>query len=189
MKKILAIFLLFFGFVSVSFAYEDYSDEAFNRWVKEVSYPTQNVGLGIDEGTFALQYQVNTNFGLMDVSKTNWYSDFIVNNYRAEFLEEYDILNNKGFKGIQIMPFAGFGLDLSTADFSFITGIKTRYNFDRHWGIEGAIKYFLVKQVTYGTKQTMNPVTLQPESTEYVEDKDTDPDKRFYFSVFITYNF
>ena len=186
MKKIL--FLLFL-LVSFSFSYEDYSDELFNKWVYENSYPTQNVAIGIDEGTLALQYQVNTNFGLMDVSRTNWYSNFIVNNYRAEFLEEYDIMDNKGFRNFQVMPFAGFGLDLSTADFSFITGIKTRYNIDREWGIEGSLKYFLIKQVTYGNKQGIDPNTLQLTNTRYVKDKDKNPNTKFYFSIFITYNF
>jgi len=189
MKKILLILSLFVFLSPSIFAYEDYTNNVFDKWVYDNSYPTQNVALGFDEGTFALQYQVNTNLGLMDVSKTNWYSAFVVNNYRAELLEEYDVLDNKGFRKIQIMPFGGFGIDLKTADFSLITGIKTRYNFNKTWGIEGSIKYFLIKQTTYGSKQVMNPNTYQLETETYVKNKDDEPDTKLYFSIFITYNF
>lgn len=128
---------------------DDTKDIVFDKWVDEITKPKVVLGAGYNEGNFGISFLVNTTLGLSndESGKTNSYLMVDLTQYRFGFAYGYDILNNKGLSGIQLIPFIGLSVDTTTSDVGYYTGIRTHAALANNFGAEIGYKYYLSKPI------------------------------------------
>lgn len=120
-------------------------EQNYSNWVDTNTVNKKWFGVGYAEGTFGVTFGVNTTLGVYSDESTNWYSMFDFSEYRLGFSQGYDLFQNYGVKGLQLIPFAGFSVDTSSADLGFFAGIRSRINVYNNWGLSLGYKYYISK--------------------------------------------
>ena len=132
----------------------------FENWVEKNTKPKQYFGIGYNEEGLGISYGVNTSFGIYDTEETNFYSFVDYANNRITISEGYDVLNNQGLQGLQLIPFVGLSVDTSSAKVGTFVGIRTRYSVMENLGMTLGYKYYLSKPIegSGDTKETKDYV-------------------------------
>lgn len=166
MKKNLLKSMLILGLTTnLSFAYNDGWDKPttevqnevqernYSNWVDTNTVNKKWFGVGYNEGGFGATFGVNTTLGIYSDEATNWYSIIDFSENRLTFSQGYDVMQNYGVKGFQIIPFAGFSVDTSSAELGVFAGVRSRVQVYDNWGVSLGYKQYLSKP-TEGSRDT-----------------------------------
>ena len=122
---------------------------------------------------FKLKYRSNKFTITNPINKNNlieYYEDLIeFTNNRLNFSEGYDIMQNNGLRGFQLIPYLGFSVDTSSSNLGTFTGIKAKYNINTELSLASSYKQYISKPIDGGSNDTS--------------------DKKGYVSIYAEYNF
>lgn len=161
-KSVLSLALL----TNVAFGYNDgwdtpssnvdsgVQEQNYSDWVDTNTVNKKWFGVGYNEGSFGATFGVNTTLGIYSDESTNWYSIIDFSEYRLTFSQGYDLMQNYGVKGFQLIPFAGFSVDTSSAELGFFGGIRSRVNVYDNWGLSVGYKHYISKPTDGSSRDT-----------------------------------